>query len=527
MGLGRPAVIVALGIVSTLALGATDSLSGRAAPNGGTLRVLHSGTAPTLDPALSAAPLGWGALWYATCATLMVFRDAAAPEGLTVRPEAAVGRPEVSRDGRTYVFTVRKGLRFSDGSQLTAANFAHALGRVLNPAMRSEGASVFSDVKRVSASGRRLRIELRRPSGSLPIRLALPYACPVPLGFPVDAAGVPLVVGSGPYDITHYETGKLLVLERNGYYRGSRPHRLGRVILTIGGDVDANIRAVAQGRAEVLATGIPSEIGLDLARRYGVNKRQFFQIRGTSVTALVLNTSRPLFRENARLRRSVNLALDRAAIVRAAPGWPISRLPTDQILTRWMPSWVDGRLYPLTGPNLKLARRLAAGNLRGGKAVLWTSPASLDLAAIIVRNLREIGLEVEVKTLSNEVINARAGTPGASYDMDLGTFPLEYPDPANVIIRLLAGENARKSAGNTNYAYFDVPAYNRRMAAADRFTASARSRAFSNLDADIMRKEAPWAPLSEVSSSLFVSTRVGCVKMHPVFRLDVAAMCLR
>jgi ABC-type oligopeptide transport system substrate-binding subunit len=96
-----------------------------------------------------------------------------------------------------------------------------------------------------------------------------------------------------------------------------------------------------------------------------------------------------------------------------------------------------------------------------------------------------------------------------------------------VIIRFLAGENARKPADNSNYAYFDVPAYNRRMAAADRLTGSARSRAFSRLDADIMRNEAPWAPLYEVSSSLFVSTRVGCVKVHPVFRLDLAAMCLR
>jgi hypothetical protein len=111
--------------------------------------------------------------------------------------------------------------------------------------------------------------------------------------------------------------------------------------------------------------------------------------------------------------------------------------------------------------------------------------------------------------------------------MILGSNPLVYPDPATLIIRLLGGENARKPANNSNYAYFDLPAYNRRMAAAEVLSGEARSRAFSQLEADIMRDQAPWAPLYEFSSSLFVSERVGCVTVHPVFRIDAGAMCVR
>jgi peptide/nickel transport system substrate-binding protein len=458
----------------------------------------------------------------------MAFREAPAPAGYTVRPEAAVGAPKISRDGRTYVFTVRKGLRFSDGSPLTAANFAHALGRVVNPAMRSEGAAFFADVKAATARGRQLMIELRRPSAGLLTRLALPYACPVPLGLPVDPAGVELRVGSGPYYIARYETGRLLVLEQNRLYRGDRPRRSERVVLTIGDDLEESIRTVEEGRADVLATELPTDFRLALAAHYGVDKRQFFRIRGTSITTLVFNTSRPLFRGNAALRRAINLAVDRTSIVRAATGWPVLRLPTDQILTRWLAGWVDHRLYPMR-PNLESARRLAAGNLRVGKAILWTTPGrgSLDAAEIIARNLLEIGLDVEVKALSSEVMNATASTRGAPYDMLLGSFPLIYPDPATLVIRLLGGENARKPANNSNYSYFDAPRYNRRMAAADGLSGAARSRAFSQLDADLMRNEAPWAPLYEFSSSLFVSERVGCVPVHPVFRIDVGAMCLR
>jgi ABC-type transport system substrate-binding protein len=96
-----------------------------------------------------------------------------------------------------------------------------------------------------------------------------------------------------------------------------------------------------------------------------------------------------------------------------------------------------------------------------------------------------------------------------------------------MIVPLLAGENAREPSGNTNFAYFDEPLYNRKIAAASRLVGAARFQAFSKLDAEIMRRQAPWAPLFEGSASLFLSKRVGCLKVHPVFERDYAAMCLQ
>src|SRR5262249_62242864 len=113
----------------------------------------------------------------------------------------------------------------SDGAPLTAANFARALARVLDPAMQSYWAYVLSDVRRVKANGQRLIIELRRPSGDLTTRLALPFACPVPLGFPVDPAGVPLMVGSGPYYIAEHDPDQRLRLAPNPDFPGARPPR--------------------------------------------------------------------------------------------------------------------------------------------------------------------------------------------------------------------------------------------------------------------------------------------------------------
>jgi ABC-type transport system substrate-binding protein len=463
----------------------------------------------------------------------MAFSDAAGPQGFDVRPEAAAGAPRMSRDRRTYVFTVRKGLRFSDGTPLTAANFAVALGRVLNPDMQSDGAFLFSDVAQVRASGRQLRVRLKSPSGDLAARLALPLACPVPLGFPVDASGVDLMVGSGPYYIARHVPNKLLVLERNRYYRGVRPHHVDRVVVSIGGDLDDDIKGVEAGEADVLGIEISRYDRDALAHRHGINKRQFFRIEGRTTGALVLNTSRPLFRDNVALRKAVNLAVDRAEIVREAGASARWFTPTDQIIPRSIPGWRDSRIYPLNGAELARARNLAAGNLRDAKAVLYTAdgPGYLNQANVIVRDLAAIGLDVAVKVLAVEVINARAAVPGEPYDMILADFPPgspeRYSDPAMMLVRLLAGANARKPVGNTNFAYFDDPAINRQLAAANGLAGRERFRAFSSLDAEIMRTQAPWAPLFEGSDTLLLSSRVSCLKIHPVFIRDYAAMCVR
>ena len=61
-------------------------------------------------------------------------------------PEVATGYPAVSPDGRTYTFTIRKGYRFSTGAPVTAASYAAAINRDLNPLMRSPAAKYLQEV---------------------------------------------------------------------------------------------------------------------------------------------------------------------------------------------------------------------------------------------------------------------------------------------------------------------------------------------------------------------------------------------
>ena len=70
---------------------------------------------------------------FATCAKLLNYPDAAAPDGWNLQPEVAASMPEVSPDGRTYTFTVRPGYRFSPPSNepVTAETFRYSIERAI------------------------------------------------------------------------------------------------------------------------------------------------------------------------------------------------------------------------------------------------------------------------------------------------------------------------------------------------------------------------------------------------------------
>jgi peptide/nickel transport system substrate-binding protein len=524
------AFAAALSITALVALvqsGAVRPASQR--QSGGIVRIaLRSADVDSLDPALGYSVASF-MLLDPTCALLVRIT----PQGLV--PEVAAGLPRSSLDRTTYTFTLRSEFRFSDGTPVRASAFARAINRTLARGVDSPWAAYTREIvgaervlagktssaAGVVARGNTLVVRLKRPVPDFPAQTA-GFLCAVPPALPADPEGVVAFPGAGPYFVSDYRPGETVVIRRNPYYRGKRPHHVD------GFDVDLQ----ASSHEDVLdrierdeadwgwaLTPVYFDPARQLAAKYGVNQSRFFVEPGYTVRGYVFNTSRPLFKDNPRLRRAVNFAIDRSAL-RQAGGGRLESLLTDQYLPPTIPGFKDVRIYPLSGPDLRRARALARGHTRSGKAMLYTvdSPPLLSFAQSIKQNLAKIGLDVQIQGIPLPAYFGRLG-PRGPYDIGFSPWVPDYVDPYAALNVRFDG----RFIGATNWARFDSPKYNRLLKRAALLQGATRYRAFGDLDVRLARDAAPMAAVDVLNEATLVSSRIGCVPRP----FALTAVCLR
>jgi peptide/nickel transport system substrate-binding protein len=494
-----------------------------------TARVNTENSLDSLDPAFATNELAQQLL-YATCAKLLNYPDRPAPAGAQLVPEVAAALPKVSADGRTYTFRIRKGFRFSPPSlqPVTAATFEHAIERTRSPRLKSPAAALGTEIAGVVAEGDRLTIRLTEPVPDLPNRLAEPYFCAIPTDTPIAERGVRTVPSAGPYYVSSLTPGQSLVLERNPSYRGRRPHRLDRIVVTFGIAKAETLAGIEAGTVDYAVDGVPPTQHSRLQSRYGpgspaakAGRQRYFVEPLFSLEFLELNTKRPLFAD-VRMRRAVNFAVDRTALAQQGspfvdPGFPAE--PTDQYLPPGMPGFQDVEVYPPT-PDVAAARRLTRG--RRAQAVLYVCELAPcpQYGQIISENLRAIGIETEVKTFPFRELLARLGRPREPFDLAYVGNTTSSPDPGRFFVDLLVGTLVRATSRA------DTP-FRRRLEAAMRLTGQERALAFARLDADLARNDAPWVAVATQTRHDFFSARIGCQVHQPIYGVDLAALCVR
>jgi peptide/nickel transport system substrate-binding protein len=489
----------------------------------------------SIDPAITSLA-GTTTLIRATCAGLMTIPDKPFPKGARIVPELAKGFPKISERGKTYTFTLRNGMRFSTGARITARDVAHTLNRILDPAMKAYAADFFADIvgaravsagKRKTASGivargQVLTIRLTKPVGAFTARVGL-AACVLPHTLPADPEGAKAPIpGAGPYYVAEHVPGRHVVLLRNPFYRGSRPHRVDRIDVDLTGDAPTVLERVDSGELDYgwLPTAEFAARAAGFRRKYGLNGARFFAVPASFLRFFALNTSRPLFRNNAELRQAVNFAIDRPALLRERG--PLAGFLTDQYLPPGLPGFRDERIYPLHAPKLGIARTLAKGNLRSRKAVLYTIgiPLGVAQAQIVKANLAKIGLRVTIRELPASLYFEKLSRPGEPFDIAWEGWLADLPDPS-LLNDIFAGRNIPAS----NHGRFDSPKYNALLDQASRLTGARRYQEYGRLDVDLARNAAPAIAYAYDNALTFVSARTGCIVLNPY--LDLAAVCLK
>jgi peptide/nickel transport system substrate-binding protein len=517
---------------------AGDAAGSGGARSGGTFVVSLQGL-DFIDPALSYTAEGWAVL-DTTCARLMAHPDKPPPEGFRLVPEVARDDPTISRDGKTYTFRLRDGFRFSDGTRVRASAFARAINRTLMPGVRSTAAQYTRDIAGaadvqsgkaqsaagVIARGNTLVVRFTRPVLDFAAKTASTAFCAVPPTLPSDPEGIGAFPSAGPYYVSEYRPGERLRLRRNRFYGGTRPHHVD------GFDVDLHATSpqevldrVERGEADwgYVRGTLYFERGRELAAKYGLSR--FYVRPGYSMSYIAINSSRPLFHDNPKLRRAVNYAISRRAVADAAGG-PLARELSDQYLPPGLPGFRDAEIYRFEGGDLERARELARGNTRDGKVSLYVTdfPQPRAVGQVVKQALEALGLDVQVTLLplhaASSAYLGRLGDPNEPWDLAPVIWTPDFIDPYGYINLLFDSQ----FVGGTNLSRFESSKYDRLMRRAARLRGTERYRAYAALDVRLARDAAPLISTGVFNEATLVSPRVGCVVLRPT--LDLTAACL-
>ena len=506
---------------------------GSASKVGGTLRVNLSTTdLEYTDPALEYESTGWQ-VEYATALKLLNWQEKKA----SLFPEAATAFPRVAGGGRKYTFTIRKGLRLSNGEAITAGNFKLAFTRATSAKMNSPAAAFLSDLKSVVVKGKyTLIINLKAPRPDFASIVSMPFFMAISKRTPIDPNGVKTPASGGPYFISARDVGRSVVLSRNRFYKGKRPHNPNTITISVNTNLDTSLLQVRSNQRDYDMFGVPPTAHVELHNKY---PKQYHVSPGVVTDYVTMNTTygskgegiknHSCFNGNSgvgvRTRQAVNYVVNRPAAL--AQRGAFAGTPTDQVLPPTMPGFKNWKIYPTGKPNAAKANSLKPKHC--GSTVFYgsTSPVSIAIMQLVKADLAKIGISTTLKTFPFAVRIAKEGHRGEPFDLDLQAWGADYPDPVDFIDILLDGRNIQ-AENNNNNAYFNHVGFNNRMRDAGRISnLSKRYSAWAAIDRDVMKNQAPLAPLFFRTVREFTSKRIGCWSYQPIYgSMNLNAVCI-
>ncbi len=331
-------------------------------------------------------------------------------------------------DDTSYVFYLRKGVKFHDGSQMTAADVVYSLERAAAEATGSPWRSLLTPITSFEIRDPyTLKVNLKQPFPALLGNLAvLRNSGIMPKGFAERANTKLQAVGTGPFKLTEYVPTDYLTYERFAdYWDKPRPY-LDKLTLKILLDQNARIAALLSGQVQY---AVLDAQGAEQAERLpGV---KVLKSPSAWLTCHPFNLSRKPF-DDKRVRQALRMAVDTQEVIQKAVYG--AGLPSGAIATGYG-DWAlpESELKYLKADPDRAKQLLAeAGFPNGFKTSILCSPQYPEFVAtslVCQDSWRKIGVDCEVQQVEWGTYVNRA-SKAAGYDYDIGATAFTFrPDP--------------------------------------------------------------------------------------------------
>jgi len=542
-----PRIVVVGALVALVA--AATGYAGSAAPReretsaatqahrGGTLKLLAKSAGGTLDPQVNYTLQYWQ-LYQAAYDGLLAFTKAGGDAAFTVVPDIAEALPTPSNGGKTWVFKIRKGIKFSNGKEVTPADVVASFQRIFKVKSPTSG-SFYAGIVGADAclkkpatctlkggvtannAARTVTINLVAPDPEFKYKLAVPHASIVPASSPPSDAGTKPVPGTGAYYFASYNPNKQLVMKRNPYFKEwsklAQPDGyVDQITQSFGLTTEAQITAIQNGQADWTLEQPPADRLSELGTKYAD------QVHVETLTAfwyVPMNTNLPPF-NNLKARQAVNYAIDRNAAVKIFGG-PRLATPSCQVLP---PGFPGNKPYcPYTknpgtkwsAPDMAKAKRLVKESGTAGQKVAVVTPddeVNKAMGVYLQSVLNQLGYKATVKPISQNISFTYVQNTKNKVQINTQQWYQDYPAASDFLYVLFGCESFHPGSDSSiNIAGFCDKKINAQMHKALELGTrdeDAANALWAKIDRQVTDK-APMATLFTPKHIDFVSKRVG------------------
>ena len=444
--------LAALLIVGAIACGSDDG----AEPLDQTLTVaLPSFWAETLDPSMDGQP---GLQYHGHLYDHLV---GVGPDGKFDQSYGLLESWDPGDDASTYTLTLKKGLKWHDGVDVTSADIAYSVAHYTREDARCAVCPVLAGVvdSIETPDSRTALLNLKTPHVSI-MHAFGPVAGDMPL-LAAHAAGEYAAVGTGPWKLSGRSDGEWIEFEANAeYWDKKRVPGFARLRLVLAEQPDERAGMLKRGEVDMTVlrpSGRPWSIDEPLGVVPWVRDAGF-KIAGpryvnTTVMRLFSASESESLNNNLDFRKALTLGIDSQAIIDAVYEPEVAEIAAGSALFSPLSDGYDPDLPPYPYDPTTARESLAAAGYAGETVFIFSAPSYgltelIEINEMIAENLRAIGMNVEVLTSGYPEILARHSPRPQQFD-DVAPAPLfhgvnyqTWPDILGGIKRYLTSDRA-------------------------------------------------------------------------------------